>query len=517
MWFPSPYAYFRRYAAVTALVLLYGLVAGYLLAEHTVVAGWGDPIEYMEGAENIRQYDSPYHPPLYPLVIASMRVLTGDVFLAGKLVSLLAGMLVVLLTWALGRACFADSKVALLAAALVTLSPVMVRFGYVVSSEMLGAALFLGCTYALALSSRISSRWLVLAGVIGGLAFMTKSVYLVLLPAAVLFILMALPMPFKRRLVQALYFAAAFVVMAAPWSIISLVRHGNLHNLNYANLAFAVLDTSSSWLWFDSYAEKYPSLLALLTDHPLLIVRHIVKSAVNFPLEIVIKQGYAAGVLALLGALALLTRPTLERTAVVFTGGGLLLMTLLAWLNPRFFVPVMPLIMLFAAFFVITRLNRPLSDYWPADASLAKAFEKIPLRRIAVALVLAVALAASVTRVPADFARANVDDELRVGLFLAQNTPEGTSLLCTSKNLAWYAARPFVTMNVLGDISPENLEQAVFDAGAEVVVYTKRHSVYTHPQLEFLLNPGDSLIPPSFRLLYHSQGEWPVAAYWVEK
>lgn len=513
---PDPGPYIQRYKAVAVLVLLYGLAAGFLLVKHDVVAGWGDPIEYMEGAENLSQYDSPYHPPLYPVMIAAARAVVGDVFVAGKLVSLLAGMVVVLLTWCLGRLCFSNERLALLAAALVAMSPVMIRNGYVVGSDMVGAALFLGSTYALALSARRSAGVLLLAACLSGLAFMTRSVYLVLLPAAVLFILVAIPGPFGRRLLRAIYFTAAFAVMAAPWSILCLVRHGNLHNLNYANIAFAIFDTSDSWLWFDTYAHRHTSALSFVLDHPLLILSHVAENALNFPLEIIIKQGYAAGVLALLGALNLFRHPTLERAALVFNGGALLLLTFLTWLNPRFFVPVMPLIMLFAAFLVVCRFNKPLSDFWPADASLSGVFERVSLRRVAVAVVLAVALAAGVARVPVEFARTNVDDEQRAGLFLAQNTPEGTPLMCTSRNLAWYAERPFVGMNLLRDIHPRDFERAVIESGAKVVVYTRRHSVYTHPQLDFLLEPGDPLIPPSFRLLYKAEGSWPVVAYWVE-
>jgi len=510
-------SFIRRYGAITALTLLYGLVAGVLLSQHDVVAGWGDPIEYLEGAQDLGQYDSAYHPPLYPVIIAAVRAIVGDIFLAGKLVSLLAGIAVVLLTWALGRLCFANDRLALLAAALVAIAPVMIRYGYVVGSDMLGAALFLGCTYVLGLSSRGSERLLLLAGFLGGIAFMTRNVSLVLLPSAVFFVLTVQPGSLKRRLIRAAYFTAAFAVMAAPWCIVCLVRHGNLHNLNYANIAFAIFDTSGSWLWFDSYAENYPSFPALLITHPLDIGRHLAKNALDFPLAVIVKQGYAAGILALLGALTLIRHPTLERTALILNGGALLLVTFLAWLNPRFFLPVMPLIMLFAAFFVVCRLNRPLSDYWPADASLARRFERISIRKMAVGIVLAVALAAGITRVPADFARANVDDELRAGLFLAQQTPEGTPLLCSSRNLAWYADRPYITMNILRDVAPDNLEQAVIETGARVIVYSQRHSVYTHPQLEFLLNPEDSLLPSSFRLLYRSDDEWPVVAYWVEK
>lgn len=80
-----------------------------------------------------------------------------------------------------------------------------------------------------------------------------------------------------------------------------------------------------------------------------------------------------------------------------------------------------------------------------------------------------------------------------------------------------YANRPFVNMNMLVDVSESNLETAVKNIDIKVFVYTKRHTTWTHPQLDFLLNPEDPRISSSFRFLYHDKGEYPVTVYWVNE
>ncbi len=507
---------FDRPGLVILPVLIYAIATGFLLIQLDVIAGWGDPVEYMEGAENLKEYDSAFHPPLYPVIVAGVRVITGDVFWAGKLVSLLSGIAVVILTWMLGRLCFNSNRVALLAALLVSLSPVMIRYGYVVGSDMFGTALFLASVYVLAVAGRGSTKILLVAGVLGGLAYLTRSIFVAIVPAALLFILFATPGRPGKRITKSAWYLVAFVLTIAPWCVLCLVRHGHLHNLNYANVAFAMFDTTGSWLLFETYAEQYRSAFALLIRHPAEIARHVAGNALAFPIDIVVRQGYLAGLMALLGVFTWLRRPSPERIALLLNGATIVLLTLLAWLNPRFFVPVMPVILLFAAYFIVSQLGQSLASYWPRKIATSALFSKIPLRRFAIGLVVAVALVAVVIRVPDDFARASVDDEKRAGLFLMQNTPEGTPILTCSRNLAWYADRPFLTMNLLGDIHHEHLDSAVRSTGARVVVYTKRHSIYTHPQLDFLLEPDDERVPSSFRSIYRSEDEWPVVAYWIE-
>lgn len=498
-----------------AVVVVYAVLIAYLVSSHDVIASRVDPIEYIEGSRDLANYDSPYHPPFYSVAIAGVAVIFGDPFLAAKIVAMVSTISMILLTYALGIACFRDRSVALFASVLVAASPTIIRLGYGVYSDTLGAALFLGCTYALVKSNNSRIKWPVAAGILAGLAYLTRYVYVSVIPASALLFMAVLPGGTKKRFVKFALFLLSFILVIAPWTLATISRHGDLHNLNHVNIAFAIFDTTNSWLLFEQYEKDYPTFFSLIGSHPLPVLWHWAKNAFYFPSAVVIRCCLLAGVFAIPGIFSVARKPTAERMAFLVNGAVLLCMSLLAWLQARFFVAFIPFIALVGSHFILRGLGRSAAEYYPGGSPFVSLLGRIPIRLCTLILCIAVAFGYCVRKVPDDLARANIDDEKRAGEMLESLTPEGTSILTTSQNLAWYANRPFVDMSVLGMLSPGDLEEAVMQTDAEVLVYTKRHSPYTHPQLEFLLDPIDDRIPDSFHLIYHAEGEWPVVAYWI--
>jgi 4-amino-4-deoxy-L-arabinose transferase-like glycosyltransferase len=76
------------------------------------------------------------HPPLYPLIMVAWVGLVGDGELAVRLPSLLFGLASIFLMFAVTRICF-DRKTALLAAALMALSPVHIWYSHETKNNML--------------------------------------------------------------------------------------------------------------------------------------------------------------------------------------------------------------------------------------------------------------------------------------------------------------------------------------------------------------------------------------------
>jgi 4-amino-4-deoxy-L-arabinose transferase-like glycosyltransferase len=510
---------FRPTSAFLLLILVaYGIVVGIFVLRHDVVARYGDPILYMEGAKELLHYDSAYHPPGYPAAIALVALVARDIFLAAKIVSFLSALAVLGLTWALGRLCFRSDGVAALASALVALSPAMVASGYVVGSDMLGAALFLGSVYYVARAPRGSWKVAALAGALAGLAYLTRYVYVAILPASLLYWIFVVPGARRKTYPRALLFVGFLLLVIAPWSGACIVRHGDLHNWNHVNIAFAVFGEGEGrgWLNFGSYREQYPTLLSLIASHPVSVAKHLARNAVSFPVHIIVKQCLLAGGLLLLGTFSAVRRPTVERMALLLNSVALLLLTLLAWLTTRFYIAIIPVALLFASHFILNCLGRSLSSYWPAEGG-ARILRRIPLRSTVVVLVVLVAAMTAAVRVPAQYRAHGIRDDKDAGEFLSDNTPDGAAIMTSSMNLAWYANRPRVSMNILRDVRAADLESVVNSTDANMVAFTARHSAKSHPLLTFLLDPSDARIPSSFQLLYHQKGKWPVAVYWIER
>jgi 4-amino-4-deoxy-L-arabinose transferase-like glycosyltransferase len=138
--------------------------ARFTMSARAFLAGDGD------AALNVE----PRMPPLYPLLIVQLWRLTGDLGLAGVIISVLCGTLLVVPIYLLARAMFGD-RVAWLAGLVVAILPELV----LVSGDVWTEPLFLLCFFSSIAAiwfagERPSLRLHALAGLFGGLAVNTR-------------------------------------------------------------------------------------------------------------------------------------------------------------------------------------------------------------------------------------------------------------------------------------------------------------------------------------------------------
>ena len=158
------------------LLLLLGLVLRLAAAVTTTVINHDGPRftmsarAFLAGDGDAALNVEPRMPPLYPLLIASLSRLTGDLGLAGVVVSVLCGTLLILPVYLMSRSMW-DDRVAFLAGLVVAILPELV----LVSGDVWTEPLFLLCFF-----SSVACLWFagerpslflhVLAGLFGGLA-----------------------------------------------------------------------------------------------------------------------------------------------------------------------------------------------------------------------------------------------------------------------------------------------------------------------------------------------------------
>jgi 4-amino-4-deoxy-L-arabinose transferase-like glycosyltransferase len=480
-----------------------------LLAGWAVLASRGvvnnDAIEYMQASRDLRHYDSEFHPPLYPVAIAFLTYFARDEFLAAKLVSLMSGIALVVLTGRLGRRCLGSSEVGLLGAALVAVSPLVIVYSAMPMSDMMGAALFLLALVSVADIDGRAIRPAAMAGVACGLAYLTRYVCVAALVGAIAYVLVLPGLPLRRRVVLAGTLCSTFLVTVAPWFAINFARHGNLHNDNHVNVAVGMFECPN-WNCFDDYKRRYPSVMSLVLAHPRDFVRHVAKNVFHFPQEVVLRCGLAGGFLALPGLILALHKPAVPRLALCFLGAPFFVLTMMTWYEERFFLPLLPVILSCGAFFCVRGLAPRLDVYWPGAGQALAA--RVPIRVTCIAATVMVSGVAALGEVRSAVAASNVDDELAAADFLRRNTPSSTRVLSINPRIAWYAERPYVSMI---DPTASN-EERLRATGADVFVFTGRH-VKPFPQLEYLLHPEDERVPTSFRLIYQRAGAHPIAIY----
>ena len=142
----------------------------------------------------------------YPLLLWLIEPLTGmNAFLAGRLLAALGGLFLLLATWLLGRALYPRDRRhggALLALAILALSPLVVQYALYVGTDMPFAALWIAALAALLAPRDLTPARAALAGLICGLAFLIRHPGLVLLPFGwiVLAVLYAAPAGSRRWL-----------------------------------------------------------------------------------------------------------------------------------------------------------------------------------------------------------------------------------------------------------------------------------------------------------------------------
>jgi 4-amino-4-deoxy-L-arabinose transferase-like glycosyltransferase len=158
-------------------------------------------------------------PPLYPAAVAGIYLLFGvDNFQAVRLCQAGLSLLTVLLLYRLGAAAFSP-RVGLWLAGLYCFYPSMLGLNNLLLTEVLFTFLLVAfCCALLRALRRASVGALLLAGVLLGLAALTRSV-MWLFPALLApFLLFAWEGGWRRRLLAAAAVTAAFAATVAPWA-----------------------------------------------------------------------------------------------------------------------------------------------------------------------------------------------------------------------------------------------------------------------------------------------------------
>ena len=168
--------------------------------------------------------EAPYYPsarrtPLYPMLLAGVYAVAGPEVQLVKCFQILLGPITCALTFALAATLFRNSRIALVAAALVALSPPVITFSNRLLSEGLFAALLVGATLATCVWIRRESTTsgnFFMVGILWGALALTKP-EAALLPVAVIPVLLLIS---RRRVVTLLQVTAAMVLwmlLLTPW------------------------------------------------------------------------------------------------------------------------------------------------------------------------------------------------------------------------------------------------------------------------------------------------------------
>ena len=263
--------------ALLAALLLFAALALFGARVHWVEeAGTAERDGYVEQAGQILRGTlprDPFRPLLYPILTAGLALLTGDAFLAARLLSNLAAAAVAWQCWAFGRR-LAGPAAGAWAMALAAVNPNLWILGQHVSTDMLFAALAAGALFA-GLRYLEEPGWgaALSGGALLGLAAFTRSNAVFLVPPllAAWWLAPGEPGDRRRRLEQLAAAAGlALLVLVPHWALRQAVFGDPFHDENWKNLAWK-LHGYPDW----SYLDRVPfsGALAVVRDDPAAVVR----------------------------------------------------------------------------------------------------------------------------------------------------------------------------------------------------------------------------------------------------
>ena len=207
---------------------------------------------YAEGARAIQQghLDLTRYSvvgPVYEFVLALVGSLAGDLFLAGRLISVAAACGTLWL-WARLVARRLSPVTGLALIALLAANPVFFRYGYSATTDMLATCLQAGALFALlAGTDERTPAW---AGLLAALAFLTRYNAGVLLPAGLLLITAGGTL-YERRGRAALWFTGGFLVPVAGWMIFTFTRGVPVAFQLHHDIAYEVFARPTGVSWDD--------------------------------------------------------------------------------------------------------------------------------------------------------------------------------------------------------------------------------------------------------------------------
>lgn len=195
-----------------------------------------------------------FYPLGYPTLLALGFRLVPNLFVVGTVISGLAALLALFVTYRLLRALLRADEARWLpvaAIALVGASPVFLQHASTASTDMLHVALLLTSLWLVieAVDSPVPARWVAIAGLVGGLSYLVRFTSTLVLPVLGLWLLLARPWG-RDNLRLGCAYVLAFLSAASPQLILSTFQRGSpFFNTTLAKNA-----------WVGNYAGALPEL-----------------------------------------------------------------------------------------------------------------------------------------------------------------------------------------------------------------------------------------------------------------
>ena len=336
----------RNRRPLFAILSVFLLIEIVLFVLHPLPSVWVEygGIGYMFRATGPVFQTPEFHAPGYSFAIRLLHALGIDVFSAGKLVSIFFGMVLIVVTWAILEK-MENREVALLGSLTVSLSHPIVLYSGLVMSEIMAAALFWLSWSFLFLPGRKKNWHGFIAGLFGGAAYLSRSLFLIVVILPFFRILSRQEGDQRHEKVISLFlFFLGFFLVMSPWGLFLLKIKGNpFWNQHYLNAAFSMVHGWEKGWNLLPYPSQYSGWGDVIRANPGMFFRNWAENFISLPWFLV-QMLPLVGSLGFIGFFLLLK--DLNPRRIIFLATCLIYSAALslAWFIPRYTIPLFPLI-----------------------------------------------------------------------------------------------------------------------------------------------------------------------------
>jgi len=471
-----------------------------------------------------------FWPPLYSLLIGIGSLFVSG-FFAGKLISILAGTILLCVVYLLAIELTNRQEVAILTQVFVGLTPIYFRESLTAHNHMLDAFLFGSGMWLFIRSSRNpTAEKIFIAGLICGLASLSRFTSNVLW--ALPFFLFTFKTKLKTNVKFAVAFWFGFALPCLPWWYYNTITRGSpFYAREELNICMQIVPVSWGWgsligLWQCNRQYNFESVFDILFAYPSAYLRNFFQNVVDFGVKL-IKLSPNLIELAVIPGIFYSLFSIKSSYVIILFGEMILFMFLVsqAFVPDYALLPWVPLVILISITVIFASLKYVQERYPTVKKYHVESF------LFGLLIIISVVVIVGTMKFNDQNSASALADLDQVTRALQQHDPNLATkvVMAVDPARAYYAGSKYLVTpleyegTIDGLVSYRGLSErvkiyapkypsnmSIGDTKADYLVYTRTPSNVSPwapqdlPQFSFLLDPRSSQIPKNFDLVYYS-------------
>ena len=315
-------------------------------------------------------------------------------------------------------------------------------------------------------------------------------------------------MKLKNRRIVALL--CGFGIVFVGWALVCQWGRGvAFPDRNHAAIVWQALDKTNSWIQFQDYADKYPTVGDVFRHQGKAVLRCWAKTFYHSPVDFWLPTFTLSCFLLPLGLAVYIRHLNLARLQFLLFGIVLLMVTGFFWFETRTLLPLLFWLWGLCSLAAHSDLIPARFDMlYPEGGWLWRGMATLPLRKTVLGLLFLTLLIPLFRAEPWRYASSPLDRAAeQAGRALHKISRRDEVLAASVYSIGLYADTHTIGLHEALPHEPQFadlLQLSLNPKKADYLAYIEGQSRYEYPNLQFLLTPQDPRVPANFEPVYHN-------------